>query len=47
MDAACHELKKAPSANRLRKVFATALPDRVTLQRALNRIPRANKPRTF
>ncbi len=47
MDVACHELKEAPSANRLREVLATALSDRVTLQRALNRIPRANKPRTF
>ncbi len=44
-DAACHELKGAPSANRLREVLAIALPDRVTLQRALNRILRAQTPR--
>lgn len=44
-DAACHELKGAPSANRLREVLAQALPDRVTLQRALNRILRAQTPR--
>jgi putative transposase len=45
MDAACHELKEAPSANRLREVLAQALPDLVTLQRALNRILRAQTPR--
>lgn len=45
MDAACHELKEAPSANRLREVLATALPDRATLQRALNRILRSQTPR--
>ena len=45
MDAACHELKEAPSANRLREVLAPALPDRATLQRALNRILRAQTPR--
>ena len=45
MDAACHELKEAPSANRLREVLAQALPDRATLQRALNRILRAQTPR--
>ena len=44
-EAACHELKGAPSANRLREVLAKALPDRVTLQRALNRILRAQTPR--
>jgi hypothetical protein len=44
-DAACHELKEAPSANRLREVLAKALPDRITLQRALNRILRAQMPR--
>jgi len=44
-DAACHELKEAPSANRLREVLAKALPDRITLQRALNRILRAQTPR--
>jgi putative transposase len=44
-DAACHELKGAPSANRLREVLAKALPDRIKLQRALNRILRAQTPR--
>ena len=44
-DAACHELKGAPSANRLREVLTQALPDRTTLQRALNRILRAQTPR--
>jgi hypothetical protein len=44
-DAACHELKGASSANRLREVLAKALPDRITLQRALNRILRAQTPR--
>ena len=44
-DAACHELKEAPSANRLREVLAKALPDRIILQRALNRILRAQTPR--
>jgi hypothetical protein len=29
LDAACHELKEAPSANRLREVLAQALPDRI------------------
>jgi putative transposase len=45
MAAACHELKGAPSANRLREVLAQALPDRTLLQRALNRILRAQTPR--
>lgn len=45
MEAACHELKGAPSANRLREVLAEALPERATLQRALNRILRAQTPR--
>ncbi|NUQ84038.1 MAG: hypothetical protein HUU11_04925, partial [Anaerolineales bacterium] len=45
MDAASHELKEAPSANRLREVLAQALPDRATLQRALNTILRAQTPR--
>jgi len=45
MDAACHELKEAPSANRLREVLTQALPDLATLQRALNRILRAQTPR--
>jgi len=43
-EAACHELKGAPSANRVREVLAKALPDRATLQRALNRILRAQTP---
>jgi hypothetical protein len=43
-DAACHELKGAPSANRLREVLAKALPDRIILQRALNRILRVQTP---
>jgi len=45
MDAACHELKEAPSANRLREVLAKALPDLPTLQRALNTALRAQTPR--
>jgi putative transposase len=45
MDAACSELKEAPSANRLREVLAQALPDRKVLQRALNTILRAQTPR--
>jgi hypothetical protein len=44
MEAACHELKGAPSANRLREVLAQALPERPILQRALNRILRAQTP---
>jgi putative transposase len=44
-DAACHELKEAPSANRLREVLAKALPERAPLQRALNRILCAQTPR--
>jgi putative transposase len=44
-EAACHELKGAPSANRLREVLAEALPERAALQRALNRILRAQTPR--
>jgi hypothetical protein len=44
-EAACHELKEAPSANRLREVLAEALPDRAALQRALNRILHAQTPR--
>ena len=43
-DAACHELKGAPSANRLREVLAQALPERAILQRALNRILGAQTP---
>jgi hypothetical protein len=45
-EAACQELKGAPSANRLREVLVQALPDRVTLRRALNRIPRVQTPRS-
>jgi putative transposase len=45
MDAACYELKEAPSANRLREVLAQALPDRAILPRALNTILRAQTPR--
>ena len=44
MDAACHELKGAPSANRLREVLAKALSDRRSLQRALNTILRFQLP---
>ena len=45
MDAACNELKEAPSGNRLREVLAQALPDRATLQCALNTILRTQTPR--
>ena len=45
MEAASHELKEAPSANRLREVLAQALPDRKILQRALNTILRMQTPR--
>ena len=44
-EAACHELKGALSANRLREVLAKALPERAILQRALNRTLRAQTPR--
>jgi hypothetical protein len=44
-EAACHELKGAPSANRLREVLAEALPERASLQRALNRILCTQTPR--
>jgi hypothetical protein len=44
IEAACHELKGAPSANRLREVLVQALPERTILQRALNRILRAQTP---
>lgn len=40
MDAACNELKEAPSGNRLREV----LPERAILQRALNTILRTQTP---
>lgn len=36
MDAASHELKEAPSANRLREVLAQALPERKILQRGVS-----------
>ena len=36
--SACQELQEAPSGNRLREVLVEALPDRVGVQRALNRI---------
>ncbi len=45
IDAACHELKDAPSANRLREVLTEALADRPKVQRALNTILRAQLPR--
>lgn len=45
LDAACQELKQAPSANRLREVLAAALPERPALQRRLNTILRAQLPR--
>jgi putative transposase len=45
MDAACNELKEAPSGNRLREVLVQALPDREVLQRALNTILRSQTPR--
>ena len=45
IDAACQELKEAPSGNRLREVLMQALPNRATLQRALNQMLRAQTPR--
>jgi putative transposase len=44
IDAACDELKDAPSANRLREVLTEALADRPQVQRALNTILRAQLP---
>jgi putative transposase len=38
IESACQELQGAPSGNRLREVLIEALPDRVGLQRILNRI---------
>jgi hypothetical protein len=38
IESACLELQNAPSGNRLREVLVEALPDRVGLQRRLNRI---------
>lgn len=45
MDAACHELQGAPSANRFREVLVESLPDRSKVQRSLNTILRAQLPR--
>lgn len=38
IQSACQELKEAPSGNRLREVLAAALPDRASVQRALNKM---------
>jgi hypothetical protein len=38
IESACQELQEAPSGNRLREVLAAALPERVSVQRALNRM---------
>ncbi|MFZ1042870.1 MAG: transposase [Anaerolineales bacterium] len=38
IQSACQELKGAPSGNRLREVLTEALPDRVDMQRALNKM---------
>ena len=38
IESACQELQDAPSGNRMREVLAEALPDRVGVQRALNRM---------
>ena len=38
IESACQELKAAPSGNRLREVLVQALPDRIGMQRVLNRI---------
>ncbi|MDL1920050.1 transposase, partial [Chloroflexi bacterium CFX5] len=38
IESACLELQKAPSGNRLREVLVQAVPDRVGMQRRLNRI---------
>jgi putative transposase len=38
IESACQELQEAPSGNRLREVLVEALPDRVGVQRILNRI---------
>jgi len=38
IESACQELQEAPSGNRLREVLAAALPDRVSVQRAVNRM---------
>lgn len=47
IEAACQELQGAPSGNRLREVLVTALPERVQLQRALNRILHQQLPRSL
>lgn len=38
IESACQELQQAPSGNRLREVLADSLPDRIGMQRALNRM---------
>jgi hypothetical protein len=38
IESACQELQDAPSGNRLREVLVAALPDRVGMQRMLNRM---------
>lgn len=38
IESACQELQEAPSGNRLREVLAAALPERVSVQRAVNRM---------
>jgi hypothetical protein len=45
IEATSVELEHVASANRLREVLAAALPDRITLQRALNTILRQQLPR--
>lgn len=45
LDAACHELKESPSANRLREVLTEALAMRPKVQRSLNAILRTQLPR--
>ena len=38
IESACKELQDAPSGNRLREVLVAALPDRIEMQRMLNRM---------
>ena len=38
IESACQELQSAPSGNRLREVLVDALPDRIGMQRMLNRM---------
>jgi len=38
IESACQELQDAPSGNRLREVLVTSLPDRIGMQRMLNRM---------